>query len=208
MAITRKMLAAMGIETDKIEEIIEAHVETVNGLKEEIDKHKTATENLESVRKELDEAKKTVEKSEKFEAQYNDMKAKHDSLQEKYDKMKSDFDSFKEDQAAKDTKAKKTKAYQELLKETGIADKHMGLVLEVLDGRKKIDEITITEDGKVEGADAIREALKKDFDIYISNESSRGASTATPPDNNGGAATGRARELAAKYHENLYGKED
>lgn len=208
MALTRKSLVAMGIEAEKIDEIMAAHLDTVNGLKEEIDKHKTAAESLEAVRKELDDAKKAAENDKAFETQYNDMKGKYDSLKEKYDTMKSDFDSFKDEQAAKDTKAKKTKVYQELLKEAGIADKHMGLVLEVLDGRKKIDEITLTDDGKAEGADAIKEALKKDFDIYISNESSRGASTATPPDNNGGQAAGRAREIAAKYHENLYGKED
>ena len=35
MALTRKSLAALGIEADKVEEIINAHVETVNGLKDE-----------------------------------------------------------------------------------------------------------------------------------------------------------------------------
>ena len=33
MALTRKMLKAMGIEDDKIDQIIEAHTETVDGLK-------------------------------------------------------------------------------------------------------------------------------------------------------------------------------
>jgi hypothetical protein len=35
MALTRKMLKAMGIEEEKIEQIIEAHAETVDGLKED-----------------------------------------------------------------------------------------------------------------------------------------------------------------------------
>ena len=37
MALTRKFLKAMGIEDEKAEEIISAHVETVNGLKGERD---------------------------------------------------------------------------------------------------------------------------------------------------------------------------
>ena len=33
MALTRKMLKAMGIEDEKIEQIIEEHVESIDGLK-------------------------------------------------------------------------------------------------------------------------------------------------------------------------------
>ncbi len=41
MALTRKFLAALGIEDDKVDEIIQAHTETVNGLKDEIVKKRT-----------------------------------------------------------------------------------------------------------------------------------------------------------------------
>ena len=34
MSLTRKFLSAMGIEEDKIEQIIDAHTDTVNALKE------------------------------------------------------------------------------------------------------------------------------------------------------------------------------
>ena len=37
MALTRKFLRALGIEDDKVEEIIGAHLETVNPLKDERD---------------------------------------------------------------------------------------------------------------------------------------------------------------------------
>ena len=39
MALTRKMLKAMGIEEDKIEQIIEAHSETVDSLKADRDSY-------------------------------------------------------------------------------------------------------------------------------------------------------------------------
>ena len=35
MALSRRMLSAMGLEADKIEQIIEAHTETVTGLKQQ-----------------------------------------------------------------------------------------------------------------------------------------------------------------------------
>ena len=40
MALTRKMLKAMGIEDEKIDQIIEAHTETVDALKVERDQYK------------------------------------------------------------------------------------------------------------------------------------------------------------------------
>ena len=38
MALTRKMLTAMGIEQDKIEQIIEGNAESVGALQDKIDK--------------------------------------------------------------------------------------------------------------------------------------------------------------------------
>ena len=40
MALTRSFLKALGIEEEKIGEIINAHSETVSGLKAEIEKYK------------------------------------------------------------------------------------------------------------------------------------------------------------------------
>ena len=61
MALTRKMLKAMGIEEEKIEQIIEAHAETVDTLKEQRDTFKADADKLAEVQKELDEAKKNLE---------------------------------------------------------------------------------------------------------------------------------------------------
>ena len=40
MSLTRKMLKAMGIEDEKIDQIIEAYTETVDALKEQRDQYK------------------------------------------------------------------------------------------------------------------------------------------------------------------------
>ena len=40
MSLTRKMLKAMGIEEEKIDQIIEAHSETVDSLKADRDTYK------------------------------------------------------------------------------------------------------------------------------------------------------------------------
>ena len=44
MPLTRKMLSAMGIDEDKQDEIINAHVEVVNALKEERDRSKVRSQ--------------------------------------------------------------------------------------------------------------------------------------------------------------------
>ena len=54
MSLTRKMLKAMGIEEEKIDQIIEAHSETVDSLKADRDSYKEDAEKLKDVQKELD----------------------------------------------------------------------------------------------------------------------------------------------------------
>ena len=44
MALSRRFLAALGIESDKVEEIITAHAETVDALKAERDEFKADAE--------------------------------------------------------------------------------------------------------------------------------------------------------------------
>ena len=79
MSLTRKMLKAMGIEEEKIDQIIEAHSETVDSLKADRDTYKEDAEKLKTVQKELD-----------------DLKAKgDDGWKEKHDKLKGASDHIK-----------------------------------------------------------------------------------------------------------------
>ena len=55
MALTRKMLSAMGIDDEKQDEIINAHIEVVNALKEERDNYKSDSKKAESLQKQLDD---------------------------------------------------------------------------------------------------------------------------------------------------------
>ena len=58
MALTRKMLKAMSIEDEKIDQIVDAHTESIDALKEERDTYKADAEKLAAVQKELDNLKK------------------------------------------------------------------------------------------------------------------------------------------------------
>ena len=55
MALSRKMLRAMGIEDEKIDQIIEAHTESIDALKEQRDQYKADAEKLPALQKKLEE---------------------------------------------------------------------------------------------------------------------------------------------------------
>lgn len=76
MSITRKFLKAMGIEDDKIEQIIDAHTETVDGLKADVDKYREDALKLPDVQKELNDLKAAGD---------GGLQKQLDDLQKKYD---------------------------------------------------------------------------------------------------------------------------
>ena len=100
MSLTRKMLKAMGIEDEKIDQIIEAHTEVVDALKSARDEFKADAEKLPAVQKELDELKAANGDGSK------------EALQAKYDKLKEDFQNYKNDIEAKETKERIQAAYK------------------------------------------------------------------------------------------------
>lgn len=170
MALTRKMLKAMGIEEEKIDEIIEAHRDVTDALKEERDKYKVDAEALADIQKQYDDLKKEVESKE------------DDPYKEKYEKEHKAFDEYKKGVENERTKASKTKAYRELLKKAGVSEKRIDSVLRVT----AIDEINLDDDGNVKDADKVVEDIKKEWPEFIVTESTRGAGTENPPHNTGG----------------------
>ena len=65
----------------------------------------------------------------------------------------------------------------------------------------------LKEDGTLDNAEELKKNIETEWSGFITSEGTKGADVATPP---GGSDTGkkpsRAAELAAKYHDNLYGK--
>lgn len=175
MAFTRKMLKAMGIEDEKIDQIIDAHSETVDALKADRDAYKEDAEKLAAVQKELDALK--AKGDDGYKAKYEAEKAAHDAL--------------KADIAAKETKKAKTDAYRELLKGANIDEKRIATILRA--EAPTIDKIELDADGKIKNAEQYTESIKSDWADFIVTQSAKGTNTATPPAN-GGAATTKTKE--------------
>lgn len=165
MALTRKMLKAMGIEEEKIDQIIEAHSETVDAIKQERDTYKEDADKLVEVQKKLDTALEA--------AKEND----GDKLKVKYDALKEEFDKYKSDIASKETRKAKETAYRELLKSAGISEKRIDTVLKV----SNLDSVELDENGKIKDADALTTSVKTEWADFIVTQQTQGAQTSNPP---------------------------
>ena len=113
MALTRKLLKGMGLTDEQVDTIIEAHTDTVDGLKADVGKYKADAEKLPGVQKELD-----------------DLKAAGDGgYKEKYEKEHSAFEAFKIDITAKESKAAKEKAVRAYFESKNITGANLDLAM-------------------------------------------------------------------------------
>ncbi len=174
MALTRKALVAMGIEAEKIDQIIEMHSETVEALKTERDNAKN----------EAKQYKADAEKLPEVEKELKDLKDNNsgDKYKEKYDTLKKEYEDFKADTTAKETKATKEKAYKALLLECGVSNKRIDKVLKVSD----VDNVELDENGNIKDVESLKKSIKDEWADFIETTGTTGASTATPPNNTGG----------------------
>ena len=179
MSLTRKMLKAMGIEEEKIDQIIEAHTETVDAIKEQREAYRADAEKLPGVQRELDALKNNSG---------NDYKAK-------YEKEKKDFQDYKNGIAEKESAAAKEKAARAYFESRGIPADSMGLVIR---GAKA--EISGLElDGeKNKDSTALDTLLSGDYKGLIGKTTTKGTDTKTPPNTSGGI----------KSREEIYKKDD
>lgn len=184
MALTRKFLNALGIEEAKIEQIIEAHTETVDALKEERDKYKADADKLPGVTKERDDYKTVADKADK------------DPYKVKYDALKEEYDNYKTDQQKREKTAKVNDAVRAVLKEIGVADKRIDAVMRVTD----TGELELDENGKIVTEKELKKQLKDEWADFIVTRREQGANVANPPENNGGSKLTKAEIYAKDEH--------
>ena len=173
MSLSRKYLTAMGLSAEQVDEIVDAHMETVNALKEERDGYKTKAKQYDAAAEQLEKANKELES----------LREKNgDSYKEKYEASVKEFEDFKKNLEAENAKKSKIVAYKELLKEIGISEKRIGSVAKLAD----LNSLELGEDGKIKGADKLKESLTEEWSDFIESEHVRGASVETPPKGKGG----------------------
>jgi hypothetical protein len=191
MALSRKMLQAMDIPAEKIDEIINAHSETVNAIKAERDELKPKADKLDSVEKALKDTQAELEK------------IKAGDWETKYNTVKSEYDSFKADTETKAIKTAKETAYKQLLLDSGISEKRVASILKVT----SMDNVELDGDGKIKDAEKFAESIKSEWADFITTPGQKGADVPTPPkgDDKGTKQPSVAKQLAEAFQREHYG---
>lgn len=178
MAFTRKMLKAMGIDDEKIEQIMDAHVEVTEALKADRDRYKADAEKLPNVQKELD-----------------DLKADGGDWKSKYETERKAFADFKSEQTAKETKTAKEKAVRAYYESKGIKGKSLDIAMR--GSAAEVDAIELDGD-KIKDTAAIDALIAGTYSDLVATVEQRGFNTATPPANGGTATKTKEQILAIK----------
>ena len=164
MALTRKFLKALGIEDDKIDEIVAAHGETVTALKAEIDEAKQGASGLDAITKERDRYKADLEALQKTSGDAAKVQAEYDAYKAQVEKDK--------------TAAQKGAALDAVLKKAGVERESFRAQL-----RKgwDMDTVELEQDGKVKDEAALLSRIKADYPDFIGTVNTEGTKPLTPP---------------------------
>lgn len=198
MAVTRKLLKGMGLSEEQIDTIIEAHTDTVDGLKNTIAQ----------LRQGDDQAPAKPPAAAK---ESDGQAAKDDGYRQRYEDEHKAFEDFKRAQAAKETHAAKEQACRALLGEIGVSAKHLDKVLRLCE----VDKLALDDKGAVKDADKLKETLKSEWADFITTTTTEGADMADPPANRGSGTMTKddimnikdagERQAAIAEHPDLFG---
>lgn len=166
MALTRKFLKALGIEEDKIEEIITAHGETVTALKDEIEQAKQGAEDFAATAKERDTLKQRVESLEKVNGDAAKVQAEYDAYRQQVET----------DKANAGKKALIKKALEEAHANPAAIDLMLGTV--------KLDEVEL--DGEaLKDAEAVLKPIREAHAGLFGTVQNQGTPPLNPPAGDG-----------------------
>ena len=165
MAVTRKFLKGMGLTDEQVDTIIEAHTETVDGLKEKLTAAEADAKKLTDVQKELDGLKADGDYKAKFEKEHKD------------------FEDFKAGITAKETRAAKEKAVRDYLTGKNITGQNQEIAMRGLNAEIDAAEL----DGeKIKNTKPLDDLIGGTFRGLVVNTTQTGTQTANPPSSNGG----------------------
>ena len=157
-SLTRKFLEALGIEEKVQDQIIERHNEVLNDIKSERDKYKEDAEGKDEIQKQLDELKKKQSEKDGEPSELEKVKKDLADKTAEYEKYKADIE-------AKETKAKKETAFRKLLKEAGISEKRIDVVVKA--SPSEIEAITFDKEGNIKDSDKLTARERQDRSLRV-----------------------------------------
>lgn len=185
MALTRKFLKALGIDEDKVDEIISAHGETVSELKNQIEQAQQGAKDLDAVTKERDTLVQRVEALEK---------ASGDAA-----KVQAEYDAYKQQVETDKANAGKKALVRKALENAGANPAALDLLLNTVELEK------VELDGEaLKDTDAVLKPVKEAHSGLFGEVKKTGTPTIAPPTGDGkpAAPTTIADALREKYQIN------
>lgn len=179
MALTRRFLVTLGIEAEKIDEIIAAHTESTEALKAQIADSKAETAKLTEVQAELDKVKKDLETANAtIEA------ASKDDYKGKYEATSKELELLKNEAAAKKLATAKETALTGHLKKLGYSERATRLIIR----NGFANDVEIDDSGKATNLDSVTSTIQADSDFsgFTPKVTDNNHEPATPPQNTGG----------------------
>ena len=189
MALTVKLLKGMGIDEEKVEAIIAAHTETIDGLKAARDKAQEEAKRVPELQRQLEEAKAAQDGTDEWEQKYRD---EHQA-----------FEDFKAQIETERADAEKAQAYRGMLMAAGIDPKRIDSIMRVTD----LSQVEM-EDGKLKDSGKLEEAAKEEWSDFVVRSHVEKTNPATPP-KAGKLPEGADPEVARRMAErnaNMFGK--
>lgn len=189
MAFTRKMLGAMGIDPEKVDQIIEAHAEVIDGLKKQAEELRQQADKVPTLEQRIQELENNTA---------------NEDWKQLYDDVKAQFESYKEQVATERAQAEKASLYRNLLREAGISEKRIDAIMKVTD----LGGVAV-RDGAIEGAEELKQGIAEEWAEFIPQVTTQPVQVATPPTQtatSGGANPDIVQRLQAR-HERMYGAE-
>ena len=144
-----------------MDEIISAHTETVEGLKNQIAQFKSDAEQLPKVKEELEKAKTAAKNS-------------GDAA-----KIQEAFDAYKAEVAAEKSKAAKQAALSKVAKDAGLSEAGIAKAVKYTN----LDTVELDDKGEIKDSKALLQSLKAEWPEYIQTTKTKGADVSTPPGN-------------------------
>lgn len=186
MSLTRAFLKGMGLTDEQVNGIIEAHTETVDGLKAQVARYKADAEKLPGVQKDLD-----------------DLRANNgDDYKAKYEKEKGDFAAYKAKVEKDDANRVKEAKLRNIAKDAGLSEKGIEKAVKYADW----DKIELDENGEIKDAPGQVKALREEWPEHIVTKVENNDPTPTPPSNQNATGNGnRAAMLWQQHRATLYG---
>lgn len=163
MALTRSFLKGMNLTDEQVSAIIEAHTESIDGIKADRDKYKA-------------DAQKVTDLEKKLKAYEGG-----DDWKQKFDDEHKAFEDYKKDILNKEKLGKVQAAYKSVLKECGVDEKRIDSIIKVTDFSK----LKLNDEGKFENSEDLTKQIKDEWSGFIVERHETGADVKNPPNKTG-----------------------